>query len=385
MNSSPNSECRCNGEQGKDLPTDTPCCYGALAADPDSSSTRTWVFGSLQSAVGEVPVISTRLSWADTLGAWKARWRIGRMSYLVEPGLYAVGKPEPTSPVLVSANYKMSFDRLRSSLDGLDVWLLVLDTKGINVWCAAGKGIFGTDELVQRIAAVKLPEVVSTAKLIVPQLGAPGVAAHEVKQRTGFRVVYGPVLARDIPAFLKAGMKATPEMRRITFPLADRMAVVPVELVGGLKYLLLLMVVLLLLAGLGPDGFRWSRLISDGVFSASLILGTFVTAMVVGPALLPWLPGRALSLKGALLGTVIVVLLSLWWFWQPSSAPGWFSIAGWTLMIPAIASFTLMNFTGSTTYTSLSGVKREMRRAVPFQTVAAVVGILCWLIARFVG
>ena len=53
-------------------------------------------------------------------------------------------------------------------------------------------------------------------------------------------------------------------------------------------------------------------------------------------------------------------------------------------MIPAIASFTLMNFTGSTTYTSLSGVKREMRRAVPLQTVAAVVGILCWLIARFV-
>ena len=190
----------------------------------------------------------------------------------------------------------------------MDAWLLVLDTKGINVWCAAGKGTFGTDELVKRIEAVKLREVVSHRRLIVPQLGAPGVAAHEVKQRTGFRVVYGPVWARDIPAFLKAEMKATPEMRRITFSLIDRLAVVPVELIGGMKYVLLIMVVLLLLAGLGPDGYRWSRVISDGVFSAGLFLGTFVTATVVGPALLPWLPGRALSLKGPCLGAVIVVL-----------------------------------------------------------------------------
>ena len=74
------------------------------------------------------------------------------MHFRVEPGLYALGDPSTSSPVLVTANYKMSFDRLRSSLPGRDTWILVLDTKGINVWCAAGKGSIGTDELVTCIA-----------------------------------------------------------------------------------------------------------------------------------------------------------------------------------------------------------------------------------------
>lgn len=138
------------------------------------------------------PQVSTVLYWADRLGHWKARWGIGRMKYVVEPGLYAIGNPDGNSPVFVSANYKMSFDRLRSQLDGRDGWILVLDTKGINVWCAAGKGTFGTDELVKRIEAVKLDRIVNHRTLIVPQLGATGVSAHEVKQQSDFRVVYGP-------------------------------------------------------------------------------------------------------------------------------------------------------------------------------------------------
>ncbi len=106
----------------------------------------------------------------------------------------------PTSPqVLVSANYKMSFDRLRQALSGLDLWILVIDTKGINVWCAAGKGTFGTEELVGRIAQVGLGDVVKGRGLILPQLGAPGVAANEVLKRTGFKVVYGPVRASTFP------------------------------------------------------------------------------------------------------------------------------------------------------------------------------------------
>jgi acetyl-CoA decarbonylase/synthase complex subunit gamma len=83
------------------------------------------------------------------------------MDYSIEPGLYALGAPDRESPVLVSANYKMSFDELRSALPGRDLWILVLDTKGINVWCAAGKGTFGTEELVKRIASSGLSQVVA--------------------------------------------------------------------------------------------------------------------------------------------------------------------------------------------------------------------------------
>ena len=130
------------------------------------------------------------------------------MHYAVDPGLYAVGNPDGESPVLVTANYKMSFDMLREALPNRNAWILVLDTKGINVWCAAGKGTFGTTELVNRIASSGLPRIVSHRELIVPQLSGPGVAAHEVKRLSGFKVIYGPIRAADLPNFLDRGFKA---------------------------------------------------------------------------------------------------------------------------------------------------------------------------------
>ena len=114
----------------------------------------------------------------------------------------------------------------------------VLDTRGINVWCAAGKGTFGTAEIVRSVAASGLADVVVHRRLVAPQLGAPGIAAHEVQMATGFRVVYGPVRATDLPAFLDARMKASPEMRRVRFDLRDRLLLVPVDLVTGLRYAL---------------------------------------------------------------------------------------------------------------------------------------------------
>ena len=134
--------------------------------------------GTVSTPAGSVPQVSSELHWRDHWGAIKARWGVGRMDYAIDPGLYALGNPDRESPVLVSANYKMSFDELRSSLPGRDLWILVLDTKGINVWCAAGKGTFGTEELVRRIESSGLKEIVSHRSIILPQLGAPGVAAH---------------------------------------------------------------------------------------------------------------------------------------------------------------------------------------------------------------
>jgi CO dehydrogenase/acetyl-CoA synthase gamma subunit (corrinoid Fe-S protein) len=133
-----------------------------------------------------IPVVSTRLSLRDRLEGIKVRWGFGRSGFRVAPGLYAVGKPGPGAPVLVTANYKLTFDRLRRELAAVDAWILVLDTRGINVWCAAGKGTFGTRELLDRIAAVRLDEVVFRPRLILPQLGAPGVSAPEVKKATGW-------------------------------------------------------------------------------------------------------------------------------------------------------------------------------------------------------
>ena len=139
------------------------------------STDQDFVIGTLSSDVGLVPIITGSLSGRDRMGSWLARWNVGRMSFVVDPGLYALGSPDSASSVVVTANYKMSFDQLRTALSGHDCWILVLDTKGINVWCAAGKGTFGTVELYDRIVESRLAEVVTHRTILAPQLGAPGV------------------------------------------------------------------------------------------------------------------------------------------------------------------------------------------------------------------
>lgn len=346
-------------------------------------STAKWIVGKITTAAGDIPIVDTQLRYSDRLASWKARWGIGRMKYRVEPRLYAVGRPTRESPVFVTANYKMSFDRLRAELGGIDGWILVLDTKGINVWCAAGKGTFGTDEIVRRVEAVGLKEVVSHRRLIVPQLGATGVSAHLVQQRSGFHVTYGPIRAREIRTYLRSGMKATPEMRQVTFTFPERLVLIPVDIVGNLRYGILAAAIFFLLSGFGPGIYSFDRVIRYGFANAVIPPLAAVAGAILPAALLPWLPGRAFSTKGAWAGIVPMIGLALLAWQHPHLFRNRFDVIGWLFLIPAATSFIGMNFTGSSTYTSLSGVKREMRIAIPAQISCAAVGLGLWFVGLF--
>jgi len=337
------------------------------------------VIGSVPTSRGLVSRVATTLRRRDHWGTIKARFGVGRMDYAVDPGLYAIGQPDESSPVFVSANYKMSVDALRSSLAGRSGWILVLDTDGINVWCAAGKGTFGTDELARRIELTGLKDVVSHRRLILPQLGAPGVSAHEVRKQSGFAVHYGPVNAQDLPAYLDAGLRATPEMRRKSFTLKERAVLIPVELVEALKPTLWIAPALFLLGGLGGRGGFWSGALTDGLFAVLAFLGALVAGAVLNPVLLPWLPGRAFSTKGFVIGALAAIgILSLRGVdWH--TLRGVLEAASWLLIIPAVAAYLAMNYTGCATYTSLSGVRSEMRWALPLEIGLAGCGLLTWV------
>lgn len=352
---------------GPDSNRNSPC-----ACTQSPSKPTPWIVGFVNTPAGPIPQITTRLTIQDILGTWKVRWNIGRMNYQIFPGLYAVGNPDASSPVLVSANYKMSFDRLRKELDGLDLWVLILDTKGINVWCAAGKGTFGTKELVDRIAAVRLKEVVSHRTIILPQLGAPGVSTHEVFKLSGFKVLYGPIRSRDIPRYLQAGMKATVAMREIQFRFIDRLVLTPVELVALLKPGLLLFGFLFIVNLIFHFSDPFYMLLSRSGFDFLPYLGAGILGSVIVPALLPYIPGRAFSLKGWFMGLIWAMI----YLWFISPVTHWITAAAYLLLLPPIVSYLAMNFTGSTTFTSLSGVLSEMRIAVPAQIISAGCGIL---------
>lgn len=317
--------------------------------------------------------VGSTLSLADHLGACKARWAINRMGFLVPPGLYALGEPGADSPVVVTANYKMSYDLVRQALAGRSVWLLVLETFGINVWCAAGKGTFGTDELVRRIGRSGLAEVVAHRRLILPILGAPGVAAHEVRRRTGFSVAYGTVRAADLPAYLDNGQVTAPEMRQLSFCWYDRLVLIPVEAVLATKSVAVAGVAVYLVA----------TLLGGGAGAASALqafLGAVLCGVVLAPLFLPLLPGRSFAVKGAVCGVLYCALLQAVAGGNTWSLP--VTCASF-LALPAVSAFYALNFTGCSTFTSRSGVKKEMRLGLPVMGGALVAALLLVLVGRF--
>ena len=331
----------------------------------------------ISTEAGPVPVVSTSKSFFDWVGGAVARLGLNRDHYLVAPGLYSIGEPDRAAPILVTANYKLSFDTLRFALPGMNVWLLVLDTCGINVWCAAGKGTFSTEELVLRVKASGLEKLVDHRRLVVPQLGATGVSAQQVKKQSGFSVKYGPIRASDVTTWLDNGAREFEGMRDVTFTLKERAELIPVEFHLVIKSMWWLFPLLFLLSGIGPDLEFSSRLMSRGMWMISALLTGVVSGLILVPLLLPWLPGRSFALKGAVAGLISGLLL-LFWLEMGLSQP---ESAALLALVVVMSSYLGMNFTGSTPYTSPSGVEWEMRRAIPVQFCLSVGAVLLWVAA----
>jgi hypothetical protein len=306
---------------------------------------------------------TSSLTFSDRWDHFLARWRINRSGHRVEAGLYKLGKPTPDAPVFVTSNYTLSFDALRSALKGVDGYILVLDTQGINVWCAAGKGTFGTDELVRLIKETHLNEIVRHRVLILPQLGAPGVAAHEVKKRSKFKVEYGPVRAEDLPAYLET-RQATEDMRRVRFTLKDRLALIPVELVA----MLLPIVGLVVFRAYGA--------------AAAILAGT-----VLFPLLLPRIPTHNFSTKGFILGGIVALPFVISAYFNAPQTATWLRSAwalAFAMLIPPITAYIALNFTGSSTYTSRTGVRAEMFAYIPAMAWMFGIGLVLNIALRFV-
>lgn len=310
---------------------------------------------------------TSQLTFSDRLDHFLARCGINRSGHCVEPGLYTLGSPTPDSLVFVTANYTLSFDALRSSLSKIDCYIMVLDTRGINVWCAAGKGTFGTGELVIRINITGLADIVRHRILILPQLGATGVSAHEIKKRTGFKVEYGPVRANDLPEYLKT-RKTTIGMRKMHFNLGERMVLIPVELVKLLPYLVIISAVLYL---------------ASGPLTASGAAAAVLAGIVLFPMLLPYLVTKDFSSKGFILGGLVALPFAFNAYQYGTDVAVWLRLVRALvpiLVMPSVTAFISLNFTGSTTFTSVTGVRREIFTYGPVMAWMFTSGIVLLII-----
>jgi hypothetical protein len=226
-----------------------------------------------------------------------------------------------------------------------------------------------------------LERVVRHRRLVLPQLSSTGVSARDVRKLCGFEAVWGPIRARDLKRFLDAGMDAEPSMRRVTFSFLERLVLVPIELYLIRKPALYVLLAIFLLSGIGPGVFSPSAAWDRGCWGALSLLAGMIAGAVLVPLLLPLLPLRAFAAKGAFIGALLAAgVLAVTW-----GKVGLLGDLGILLFAAAISSYLAMNFTGSTPFTSPSGVEKEMRRAIPLQAAAAVLSLIFWMASPFVG
>ncbi len=319
----------------------------------------------LAGAAATYPPIIPRLSHRVTLGTtlldfWGLFFRLIPPYPKTKTGLYTVGNPNAASPVLVTGNFDLTVRRLVRAIDGqLDAWVLVADSAGINVWCAAGGGYFTAEKVIAAIKASRLEEVVTHRALILPQLCANGVDGWKIRRQTSFGVHWGPVRADDLPGYLLKNRHKSDLMRHVRFPLKDRLEMVTVTLAFYGMLILL------------PIFFLWRELLIP--VGAGLVGLSYFYAIVH-----PWLPGRDGLWKSIPL--TFIALIGLWIYGSlviPLPLPTLFR---WAIGLTGLSVFTAAELQG------MSPIMRGEQANWGWEAVIfGALGITYWLIPMMMG
>jgi ubiquinone/menaquinone biosynthesis C-methylase UbiE len=291
---------------------------------------------------------------------WALFFRIIPPYPKVKAGLYAIGHPTSDSPVLVTGNFDLTIRRIVKVLDGrLSAWLLVVDSAGINVWCAAGGGFLTSDKIISGIRMSRLEDTVTHRNLILPQLSAVGVNGTDIREKTDWNVQWGPVRAEDIPGFLESGFQKTDAMRTVTFPISNRLEMVS----GTLGFYGLLLLV--------PIAIFWRHILLPTAIA--LVILSFFYAIVM-----PWLPGKDGLRKGVpLTGMAIVGVIVYSLLWDSIPAIEMFHRV---MGITALSIFIAGEFQGMSPL-----MRGEQANWVPEALIAVLLGLIYWLFPIIFG
>lgn len=310
------------------------------------------------------PLVMGRLCHQVTLRTrlldlWCLFFRILPPYPKIKPGLYSIGEPGRDSPVLATCNFDLTIRRLVRELDRkVDTWLLVVDSAGINVWCAAGGGFLNAERVIRQIQSCRLEDGVDHRELILPQLSANGVDGWGIRRKLGWQVHWGPIRATDLPAYLAAGREKEEAARLVKFPLKDRLEMASVSL--GLYALLILIPVLIF----------WRDAFWAVIFS--LVGVAYVYAVTF-----PYLPGRDGLAKAIPL--TLLVLLGMFTYtlvFDPVTGRNLFNR---TIIFTALSIFVAAEFQG------MAPTQRGEQANWGYEVLAAGVLGLIYLLVPFVA
>jgi NAD-dependent dihydropyrimidine dehydrogenase PreA subunit len=258
------------------------------------------------------------------------------MPFPTRTGLFPIGHPGPNSPVLLTCNFDLTVRRVKRALQGVDCWLLVANSRGVNVWCASTGGLLSDHDVISVLKTSGIEDKVKHREVILPQLAATGVEGKAIRQKTKWKVIWGPLEAEDIPDFLAAAQSKTAAMRQVTFPWARRLEMAmawgfPISVVTGvlgfflwrdatwpLVGLVWAVALLVFLAFplyepyLDTGGKHWGFVFFDfGQSGVQLILWVLVMAGAMAAGWVTGDLGWGYALRWGLASLVVVVLVSI--------------------------------------------------------------------------
>lgn len=329
----------------------------------------------------KVPVLSREMKQKDKMGTAMVRCGINRYTYEVPTGLYLLGELESAKDVIVTCNYRLTIDVLRSSIKSKGVFILVLDTFGINVWCAAGKSTFASKELIYQVVKSDIKKKLKIRRVILPQLGASSMEPHIIRKMSGVSVVYGPVRAEDIDSFLENSYNCDETMRTVTFPLVERLKLTPLEFIQSIKFILISIVGFLAYSLLFTSS---KDMAFVTMYNSASILMLSLIGTIAFPAAVSILPFKSFSLNNILLSAPVIIGFSLYEVSNNINPTIYISIA-LILIRLMYAAFIGFRFTGTTTFTSFSGAKQEGKEIVKYSKVVSVLSVVLLFVSKVIG
>ena len=299
----------------------------------------------------------------------------------IEPGIYKSGNPTQESPIIVTANYDYTYIRVMRDLKGIDAWVLAVDSRGINVWCAARGNNFGNDQLIEAVKATGIREISSKKFLIMPQLSAGGVSMPKLYEKSvefPFKIRYGPVWSKDLPEYLETRQK-TKKMRLAKFTIKHRMkaGVGHTSFLERKIFLKFAIIPLVILIALGIFDTTWipKLLVIGEVLLSVAVINIFIAVFIPITTFT-----RRFVIKGYILGALGAIIQSILTLIIHQSIiyiVFTFTFYYW------VGFFSTMSFSGSTMATSPSEIQNEYPLFKKIHKTLLILGIISLSIGVF--
>jgi len=123
----------------------------------------------------------------------------------IEEGLYTIGTPDETSPVLVTTNFSLTYFTVEGDVEAsrMPAWVVVVNTEGTSVLTAWAAEKFTAEIIAQKVKACGVADKVKHRKLILPGHVAVLSGKLEDELAREWTILVGPRESSGLPTFFR--------------------------------------------------------------------------------------------------------------------------------------------------------------------------------------